>query len=139
MQFVKNVLVKHGWSEERSRDELLKHDPESNERGNTSSFFGSRPGVSGQSQNQRPNNNSQIVRIVSGSTAAPKIVMMKRVQGGVVVNKGGRVRRGSSGSEDDDYGVKKGKDDRVYDRLVCLFLHVITICKFFILDFTISI
>lgn len=29
---------------------------------------------------------------------------------------GGRVRKGSSGSEDDDYGVKKGKDDKVYDR-----------------------
>lgn len=40
---------------------------------------------------------------------------------GVVVRKplagqGGRARRGSSGSEDDDYGVRKGKDDRVYDR-----------------------
>lgn len=38
-----------------------------------------------------------------------------------LAGKGGRARRGSSGSEDEDYGVRKGKDDRVYDRLVFLF------------------
>lgn len=37
-----------------------------------------------------------------------------------LVSKGGRARQGSSGSEDDDYGVRKGKDDRVYDRYVDL-------------------
>lgn len=111
--FVKNVLVKHTWSEERARDELLKHDPESNDTKrttvsssyNTNSYFGSRPGVSG--QNTRPSNMG-IVRVTSGNKV--KMVVRKPLAA-----QGGRARRGSSGSEDDDYGVKKGKDDLVYD------------------------
>ncbi|GBP05415.1 hypothetical protein EVAR_76822_1 [Eumeta japonica] len=38
-------------------------------------------------------------------------IVIKRVP----VAKVGRARCGSSGSEDEDYGVRKGKDDRVYD------------------------
>ncbi|XP_047029911.1 SWI/SNF-related matrix-associated actin-dependent regulator of chromatin subfamily A containing DEAD/H box 1 homolog [Helicoverpa zea] len=104
--FVKTTLAKHGWNEERSRDELLKHDPESNDKGSTSTFFGSNPSVSGTAQ--RPYTNMGIVRVTSGPKTT--VVVRKALEG-----KGGRVRRGSSGSEDDDYGVKKGKDDRVYD------------------------
>ncbi|CAG9786923.1 unnamed protein product [Diatraea saccharalis] len=112
--FVKNTLVKHGWNEERSRDELLKHDPESDDRnlpGTT--FFGiGRPGVSGQIS--RPNGSLNIIRVSSGPQGS------NSSNGGIVVrkpltSKTVRVRRGSSGSEDGDYGVKKGKDDRVYD------------------------
>lgn len=113
-QFVKNTLVKHGWSEERARDELLKHDPETNDRSsasnassNSSNYFGSRPGVSG--QKPRPVTNMGIVRVTSG----PRMNVVVRKP---LAAQGGRARRGSSGSEDDDYGVKKGKDDRVYDR-----------------------
>ncbi|CAH0585486.1 unnamed protein product [Chrysodeixis includens] len=106
--FVKNTLAKHGWNEERSRDELLKHDPESNDRGSTPqhAFFGGRPGVSG--SGPKPFTNMGIIRVTSG----PKmnVVVRKPLEA-----KGGRARRGSSGSEDDDYGVRKGKDDRVYD------------------------
>ncbi|XP_038220736.1 SWI/SNF-related matrix-associated actin-dependent regulator of chromatin subfamily A containing DEAD/H box 1 homolog [Zerene cesonia] len=100
--FVKNTLVKHGWNEERSRDELLKHDPESNEKPATSSFFGSRPGFTGLARV----NGTTIIRVTSGPTA----IVRKPLAA-----KGGRARRGSSGSEDDDYGVRKGKDDKVYD------------------------
>ncbi|CAG9561675.1 unnamed protein product [Danaus chrysippus] len=100
--FVKNTLVKHAWNEERSRDELLKHDPESNDRASSSTFFASRPGFSG----QLPRTNGMIVRVTSG----PSVGVRKPLAA-----KGGRARRGSSGSEDDDYGVRKGKDDRVYD------------------------
>ncbi|CAH0715307.1 unnamed protein product, partial [Brenthis ino] len=100
--FIKNTLVKHGWNEERSRDELLKHDPESDEKASPS-FFASRPGFSG----QMPRSNGMgIVRVTSG----PSVVVRKPI-----ASKGGRARRGSSGSEDDDYGVRKGKDDKVYD------------------------
>lgn len=56
-----------------------------------------------------------MVRVYSGSNSLP-IVVRKNV-----ASKGGggsRARRGSSGSEDEDYGVRKGKDDRVYDRFV---------------------
>ncbi|XP_073955832.1 SWI/SNF-related, matrix-associated actin-dependent regulator of chromatin, subfamily a, containing DEAD/H box 1 [Choristoneura fumiferana] len=103
--FIKNTLVKHGWNEERSRDELLKHDPETNDKASSSSSFtGSRPGFSGQTS--RPNGGS-IVRV----TSKPMGVVVRKPLSG----QGGRVRRGSSGSEDDDYGVRKGKDDRVYD------------------------
>ncbi|KAH9632929.1 hypothetical protein HF086_002751 [Spodoptera exigua] len=105
--FVKNTLIKHGWSEERARDELLMHDPESNDRGSTSTFFGSKPSVSGQSA-PRNYTNMGIVRVTSG----PKMNVVVRKP---LASKGGRDRRGSSGSEDDDYGVRKGKDDRVYD------------------------
>lgn len=105
--FVKNTLIKHGWSEERARDELLMHDPESNDRGSTSTYFGSKPGVSGQSA-PRTYTNMGIVRVTSG----PKMNVVVRKP---LATKGGRERGGSSGSEDDDYGVKKGKDDRVYD------------------------
>ncbi|XP_046965770.1 SWI/SNF-related matrix-associated actin-dependent regulator of chromatin subfamily A containing DEAD/H box 1 homolog [Vanessa cardui] len=101
--FVKNTLVKHGWNEERSRDELLKHDPESDDKASPSTFFASRPGFSG----QMPKSNGMgVVRVTSG----PSVVVRKSLAG-----KGGRARRGSSGSEDDDYGVRKGKDERVYD------------------------
>lgn len=112
MQFVKNTLVKHGWSEERSRDELLKHDPETNDKSvvtttpSSSTYFVSKPGVSGQ---RRPITNMGIVRVTSG----PKTAVVIRKPTGA---QSGRARRGSSGSEDDDYGVRKGKDDRVYDR-----------------------
>ncbi|CAK1551300.1 unnamed protein product [Leptosia nina] len=101
--FVKNTLVKHGWNEERSRDELLKHDPESDDKPATSSFFGSRPGFSGVPRG----NGTAIIRMTNrqGQT-----ILTRRVP-----QKVGSVRRGSSGSEDDDYGVKKGKDDKVYD------------------------
>ncbi|CAG4959105.1 unnamed protein product [Parnassius apollo] len=47
-----------------------------------------------------------VVRVTSG----PTVIVRKPLAA-----KGGRARRGSSGSEDDDYGVRKGKDDRVYD------------------------
>ncbi|XP_063364496.1 SWI/SNF-related matrix-associated actin-dependent regulator of chromatin subfamily A containing DEAD/H box 1 homolog [Cydia amplana] len=110
--FIKNTLVKHGWNEERSRDELLKHDPESNDRTPASSYQGSRPGFSG----QRPNgSNMGVVRVTStpaggAGTGATTVVVRKPLAA-----QGGRARRGSSGSEDDDYGVRKGKDDRVYD------------------------
>ncbi|XP_053609678.1 SWI/SNF-related matrix-associated actin-dependent regulator of chromatin subfamily A containing DEAD/H box 1 homolog [Plodia interpunctella] len=100
--FVKTTLHKHGWSEERARDELLKHDPESNDKTSARSFFGPRPGFSGQ-------NNGAPMRVVSGPSAGTAII--RRPLNGT----GGRARKGSSGSEDDDYGVKKGKDDRVYD------------------------
>ncbi|XP_026327681.1 SWI/SNF-related matrix-associated actin-dependent regulator of chromatin subfamily A containing DEAD/H box 1 homolog [Hyposmocoma kahamanoa] len=104
--FVKNTLLKHVWNEERARDELLKHDPENEERGSSSSsFFGSRPGFSGHPH--RPNGMG-VVRVSSG--AMTNIIVRKPLTA-----QGGRVRRGSSGSEDDDYGVKKGKDDKVYD------------------------
>ncbi|CAB3227270.1 unnamed protein product [Arctia plantaginis] len=109
--FVKNTLVKHGWSEERSRDELLKYDPETNDKSvvtnpNSSSFFVSKPGVSG--QKTRPITNMGIVRVTSGPKTT--VVVRKPIEA-----QGGRTRKGSSGSEDDDYGVRKGKDDRVYD------------------------
>lgn len=113
MQFVKNTLVKHGWNEERSRDELLKYDPESNEKPTSSSFFGSRPGYSGV---QRVNGTT-LIRVTSG----PTTVVRKPLTA-----KGGRARRGSSGSEDDDYGVRKGKDDKVYDRFVVSGLQPLT-------------
>ncbi|XP_045498279.1 SWI/SNF-related matrix-associated actin-dependent regulator of chromatin subfamily A containing DEAD/H box 1 homolog [Colias croceus] len=100
--FVKNTLVKHGWNEERSRDELLKHDPETNEKPATSQFFGSRPGFTGLARV----NGTTIIRVTSGPTG----IVRKPLAA-----KGGRARRGSSGSEDDDYGVRKGKDDKVYD------------------------
>ncbi|XP_075977599.1 SWI/SNF-related, matrix-associated actin-dependent regulator of chromatin, subfamily a, containing DEAD/H box 1 [Anticarsia gemmatalis] len=108
--FVKNTLVKQGWSEERARDELLKYDPETNDK-STNSFtpnygFGTRPGVSG--HKPRPMTNMGIVRVTSGPR--PAAVVRKPLEA-----QGGRARRGSSGSEDDDYGVRKGKDDRVYD------------------------
>ncbi|XP_048478560.1 SWI/SNF-related matrix-associated actin-dependent regulator of chromatin subfamily A containing DEAD/H box 1 homolog isoform X1 [Plutella xylostella] len=96
--FIKNTLVKHGWNEERTRDELLNYDPETNDR-NPSSFFGSRPSNSGA--------NSQTFRVIRPQGNA--------IRRPAVASKGGRARRGSSGSEDDDYGVRKGKDDRVYD------------------------
>lgn len=86
------------------------HDPESNDRGSTSTYFGSKPGVSGQSA-PRTYTNMGIVRVTSG----PKMNVVVRKP---LATKGGRERGGSSGSEDDDYGVKKGKDDRVYDRYV---------------------
>lgn len=70
-------------------------------------MFGANPSVSGQN-NPRPYTNMGIVRVTSG----PKLVVVRKALEG----KGGRARRGSSGSEDDDYGVKKGKDDKVYDR-----------------------
>ncbi|CAH0398191.1 unnamed protein product [Chilo suppressalis] len=113
--FVKNTLVKHGWNEERSRDELLKHDPESDDRNlpGTTFFGAGRPGASG--LNSRPNGTVNVIRVSSGphgsSSGNGGIVARKPMSSRVVV----RVRRGSSGSEDGDYGVKKGKDDRVYD------------------------
>ncbi|XP_052741588.1 SWI/SNF-related matrix-associated actin-dependent regulator of chromatin subfamily A containing DEAD/H box 1 homolog [Bicyclus anynana] len=106
--FVKSTLVKHGWNEERSRDELLKHDPESESNNTAVSKPGlSRPGFSGQLA--RPSNGMSAVRVTSGPSV-PSTVVRKPLAA-----KGGRARRGSSGSEDDDYGVRKGKDDRVYD------------------------
>lgn len=102
LQFVKSTLVKHGWNEERSRDELLKHDPESE----VSTATISRPGFSGQLSRS---NGMSIVRVTSGPSG-PAVVRK------TLAGKGGRARRGSSGSEDEDYGVRKGKDDRVYDR-----------------------
>ncbi|XP_012553424.1 SWI/SNF-related matrix-associated actin-dependent regulator of chromatin subfamily A containing DEAD/H box 1 homolog isoform X2 [Bombyx mandarina] len=99
---VKNKLVKHGWNEERSRDELLKYDPESNDKGSSSTFF-SAPSHS------KTNGNMTMVRVTSGPNRFNVVVRKP------VVSKGGRARRGSSGSEDDDYGVRKGKDDLVYD------------------------
>ncbi|XP_052753322.1 SWI/SNF-related matrix-associated actin-dependent regulator of chromatin subfamily A containing DEAD/H box 1 homolog [Galleria mellonella] len=107
--FVKDILVKHGWNEERSRDELLKYDPESNDRGTGTSNFFPKPGISG----LKSNGNMSIVRVTSSATPSkPRIsVVMKKP----LSDKGGRGRQGSSGSEDEDYGVKKGKDDRVYD------------------------
>ncbi|XP_060803341.1 SWI/SNF-related matrix-associated actin-dependent regulator of chromatin subfamily A containing DEAD/H box 1 homolog [Amyelois transitella] len=101
--FVKTVLHKHGWSEERARDELLKHDPESNDKTTYKAYSGPRPGFSGQS-------NGMPIRVISGPSAGRPIVVKRSLNAS-----GGRARRGSSGSEDDDYGVKKGKDDRVYD------------------------
>lgn len=112
-QFVKNILVKHGWNEERSRDELLMHDPETNDKGSSSSRFGAKAGGSGSQSIQRPYTNMGVVRVTSG----PKTTVMVQKP---LAAKGGRARRGSSGSEDDDYGVRKGKDDRVYDRYVFL-------------------
>ncbi|XP_072949554.1 SWI/SNF-related matrix-associated actin-dependent regulator of chromatin subfamily A containing DEAD/H box 1 homolog [Epargyreus clarus] len=114
--FIKNTLLKYNWNEERARDELLKHDPESDDKPNSSSFFGSRPGFSGlPRQIPRANGNIGIVRVTSGpatssSSNSNMIIVRKPLSA-----KGGRARRGSSGSEDDDYGVRKGKDDRVYD------------------------
>lgn len=87
------------------------HDPETNDKGSTSTFFGSKPGGSGSQTIQRPYTNMGIVRVTSGPK--PTGVVRKTLEA-----KGGRARRGSSGSEDDDYGVRKGKDDRVYDRYV---------------------
>ncbi|KAM3957558.1 SWI/SNF-related, matrix-associated actin-dependent regulator of chromatin, subfamily a, containing DEAD/H box 1 [Aphomia sociella] len=108
--FIKNTLVKHGWNEERSRDELLKYDPESNDRGSSTSSFFPRPGFSGLN---KTNGNLSIVRVTSGPPSQKSTI-------GVVVrkpmtHKPNRGRQGSSGSEDEDYGVRKGKDDRVYD------------------------
>ncbi|XP_028159639.1 SWI/SNF-related matrix-associated actin-dependent regulator of chromatin subfamily A containing DEAD/H box 1 homolog [Ostrinia furnacalis] len=109
---VKNTLVKHGWNEERSRDDLLKVDPESDDKSTSSFFAASRPSVS---NNPRPaNGNMGIIRVTSGGPST------QSGNGGMVarkpyVAKSVRVRRGSSGSEDEDYGVRKGKDDRVYD------------------------
>lgn len=97
--------MKQGWNEERTRDELLKHDPESEDKASSSTFVSPRPTFSGYVA--RPNGNMGIVRVTSGPTA----IVRKPLAA-----KGGRARRGSSGSEDDDYGVRKGKDDRVYDR-----------------------
>lgn len=97
--------MKHGWNEEKTRDELLKHDPESDDKPATTNFFGSRPGFSGVGRV----NGTTIYRVTSsqGQTAIVRNKVLPKVGG---------VRRGSSGSEDDDYGVRKGKDDRVYDR-----------------------
>ncbi|KAG6452871.1 hypothetical protein O3G_MSEX007839 [Manduca sexta] len=103
--FVKNTLAKHGWNEERARDELLKYDPESNDKGGAT-FFASRPGFSG----NRVNGNMSVIRVTSGPQRV-NMVVRKPIQ----TNGGSRARKGSSGSEDDDYGVRKGKDDRVYD------------------------
>lgn len=88
---------------------MLKIDPENDDK--HISVFNSRPGMS--SQMNRPNGNMGIIRVTSGQSSGSN--------GGIVVRKpyaakSVRVRKGSSGSEDDDYGVKKGKDDRVYDR-----------------------
>ncbi|XP_049873647.1 SWI/SNF-related matrix-associated actin-dependent regulator of chromatin subfamily A containing DEAD/H box 1 homolog [Pectinophora gossypiella] len=103
---IQKTLVKHGWNEERTRDELLRYDPESDDaKPSTVAFFGSRPGFSGQNNHS---NGMGVMRVTSG----PAQVKVVRKPLGA---KGGRARRGSSGSEDDDYGVKKGKDDRVYD------------------------
>ncbi|KAI5635804.1 hypothetical protein NE865_11502 [Phthorimaea operculella] len=102
---IKNVLVKHGWNEERTRDELLRHDPESKETISTH-YFGSRPGGSNSGQTV-VRNGTNMMRVTSSSTAT--------VRKPTLASQGGRARRGSSGSEDDDYGVRKGKDDRVYD------------------------
>ncbi|XP_041979002.1 SWI/SNF-related matrix-associated actin-dependent regulator of chromatin subfamily A containing DEAD/H box 1 homolog [Aricia agestis] len=96
---VKTTLSKHGWNEERCRDELLKYDPESDVRPSGSYH---RPSNSGQTSQS---NGANIMRVTSGSTTIPR----------PLASKGGRARRGSSGSEDDDYGVRKGKDDLVYD------------------------
>ncbi|KAJ0176428.1 hypothetical protein K1T71_007607 [Dendrolimus kikuchii] len=106
---VKNVLVKHTWNEERSRDELLKHDPESNERGSASSYFPVR--ASNPSNSAKPNGNMNIIRVTSSGGQNIQQVAVRKP----LAAKGGRARRGSSGSEDDDYGVRKGKDDLVYD------------------------
>ncbi|XP_013145747.1 PREDICTED: SWI/SNF-related matrix-associated actin-dependent regulator of chromatin subfamily A containing DEAD/H box 1 homolog isoform X2 [Papilio polytes] len=101
---IKNTLVKQGWNEERTRDELLKNDPETVDKG-SSNFISPRPCFSGNMS--RSNGNMGIVRVTSGR---PVTVVKK-----ALASKGGRARRGSSGSEDEDYGVKKGKDDKVYD------------------------
>ncbi|XP_050684992.1 SWI/SNF-related matrix-associated actin-dependent regulator of chromatin subfamily A containing DEAD/H box 1 homolog [Leptidea sinapis] len=104
--FVKNTLVKHGWNEERSRDELLKYDPESNDtkpsKPTTSTFFGSRPGFSGQISSS----NGTTIRVQSISNTTVRRPGPARIK---------LTKAGSSGSEDDDYGVRKGKDDKVYD------------------------
>lgn len=111
-QFIKNTLVKHGWNEERTRDELLKYDPESTDKSQFSAAFrpnysAARPSNSG----TRPGaSNGSMVRIIRPGTNVPVLVRKP------IASKGGHARRGSSGSEDDDYGVRKGKDDRVYDR-----------------------
>lgn len=97
--------MKQGWNEERTRDELLKNDPETVDKG-SSNFISPRPCFSGNMS--RSNGNMGIVRVTSGR---PVTVVKK-----ALASKGGRARRGSSGSEDEDYGVKKGKDDKVYDR-----------------------
>ncbi|XP_034832478.1 SWI/SNF-related matrix-associated actin-dependent regulator of chromatin subfamily A containing DEAD/H box 1 homolog [Maniola hyperantus] len=99
---VKTTLVRHGWNEERSRDELLKYDPESEINNPVS-----RPGFSGQLSRS---NGMSVLRVTSGTAGGQGLVVRRTLAG-----KGGRARRGSSGSEDDDYGVRKGKDDRVYD------------------------
>ncbi|XP_045536479.1 SWI/SNF-related matrix-associated actin-dependent regulator of chromatin subfamily A containing DEAD/H box 1 homolog [Papilio machaon] len=102
---IKNTLVKKGWNEERTRDELLKYDPETDDKGTSSNFISPRPSFSGSIS--RPNGNMGIVRVTSGGP----ITIVKKA----LASKGGRARRGSSGSEDEDYGVRKGKDDKVYD------------------------
>ncbi|KPJ19958.1 SWI/SNF-related matrix-associated actin-dependent regulator of chromatin subfamily A containing DEAD/H box 1 [Papilio machaon] len=104
---IKNTLVKKGWNEERTRDELLKYDPETDDKGTSSNFISPRPSFSGNIS--RPNGNMGIVRVTSGGP----ITIVKKA----LASKGGRARRGSSGSEDEDYGVRKGKDDKVYDSL----------------------
>ncbi|KAL0882895.1 hypothetical protein ABMA27_016404 [Loxostege sticticalis] len=107
--FVKNTLMKHGWNEERSRDDLLKVDPESDDKSAPTFFSANRPGAS---NSARPaNGNMGIIRVTSGSSSNSGNGGMTRPY----IAKSVRVRRGSSGSEDDDYGVRKGKDDRVYD------------------------
>lgn len=60
-----------------------------------------------QAESQRPSMN-----MARESAPRQNIVVVRKALAG----KGGKARRGSSGSEDDDYGVRKGKDDRVYDR-----------------------
>lgn len=108
--------MKHSWNEERTRDELLKYDPESSDR---SQFSAVRPShsmnrpVTNRPAIGRPvqgNGNMNMVKVVRPGTSVP--VMVRKP----IASKGGHARRGSSGSEDDDYGVRKGKDDRVYDR-----------------------
>ncbi|XP_068633292.1 SWI/SNF-related matrix-associated actin-dependent regulator of chromatin subfamily A containing DEAD/H box 1 homolog [Battus philenor] len=102
--FIKKTLVKQGWNEERTRDELLVYDPENEDKPTSSIYVSPLPSFSGNFA--RSNGNMGIVRVTSG----PTTVVRKPLAA-----KGGRARRGSSGSEDDDYGVRKGKDDRVYD------------------------
>ncbi|KAL4715911.1 hypothetical protein ACJJTC_013211 [Scirpophaga incertulas] len=111
--FVKNTLVKYAWNEERARDELLKHDPESDElnvrsaQPNTT-YFSARPTVP--SSSKTTNGNTGIIRVMSGDPPRKNLagVVVRKVPTKVV-----RVRRGSSGSEDDDYSGKKAAD--VYD------------------------
>ncbi|VVC90846.1 unnamed protein product [Leptidea sinapis] len=102
--FVKNTLVKHGWNEERSRDELLKYDPESNDtkpsKPTTSTFFGSRPGFSGQISSS----NGATIRVQSISNTTVRRPGPARIK---------LTKAGSSGSEDDDYGVQKFNENKM--------------------------
>lgn len=106
---IKNTLVKHNWSEEKTRDELMKFDNDDDDRMPSSYSTVSRPSSSGLNAARKIGNGVTVMRVYSGTSAVP-VVTRKPLS-----SKGGHARRGSSGSEDDDFGVRKGKDDKVYD------------------------